>query len=90
MIVIVVTRRCFCETCHGQWDLDWGEDPPAKCKFCGSVNWETAPEIRDAVYIRKGISKSKKRLNPGAASAARQTRGKKQWRQFKDKAGNPV
>jgi hypothetical protein len=54
------------------------------------VNWETAPEIRDAVYIRKGISKSKKRLNPGAASAARQTRGKKQWRQFKDKAGNPV
>ena len=56
-----------------------GEDFPAK-----------APEIRDAIYIRKGISKAKRRLNPGAASGKRQNRGKKQWRRFKDKAGDPV
>jgi hypothetical protein len=72
------------------FDLEWGEEPPAKCKVCGSLNWEVAPEIRDAVYIRKGITKVSKKLNPGAKSRARQEQGRKQWRAFKDKDGKPV
>jgi hypothetical protein len=90
MIVIIIVRRAVCEVCQKTWDLEWGEDPPSKCKLCGSKDWEEAPEIRDAIYIRKGITKKKRRLNPGAASGARQERGKKQWRRFKDKEGNPV
>ena len=90
MICIIIVRRCFCEVCHKTFDLEWGEDPPAKCKLCGTVNWEQAPEIRDAVYIRKGITRSKKRLNPGTAGWKSRERGKKQWQAFKDKAGNPV
>jgi len=85
MIVIVVIRRCLCEVCSKTFDLEWGEEPPEKCRVCGSVNWEEAPEVRDATYIRKGISKSKRRLNPGAASRKRQSQGRKQWRQFKPK-----
>lgn len=83
MIVIVIVRRCFCEICGGSWDLETEEDPPKKCKLCGSVNWEEAPEIKDAIYIRKGIATKKKRLNPGAASRSRQQQGRKQYRQFK-------
>lgn len=90
MIVIIIVRRAVCEVCNGFFDLEFGEDPPAECKLCGSSDWEEAPEIRDAIYIRKGISKAKRRLNPGAASGKRQNRGKKQWRRFKDKAGDPV
>jgi hypothetical protein len=90
MIIIVIVRRAFCEICHESFDLEFGEDPPANCKLCGSKDWELAPEIRDATYIRKGITKKKRRLNPGAASIARQGRGKAQWRQFRDREGNPV
>jgi hypothetical protein len=67
------------------FDLEWGEDPPEKCQLCGSVNWEVPQEIRDATYIRKGISKSKRRLNPGAASRKRQQRGRAQHQAFKSK-----
>ncbi len=90
MIIVIIVRRCVCEICHGLFDLEYGEDPPRKCRLCGSVNWEEAPEIKDAVYIRKGIAKKKKSLNPGSASGKSQERGKKQWRRFKDKDGNPV
>lgn len=85
MIIIVIVRRCVCEVCNGQWDLEWGEDPPANCKLCGSKDWEEAPEIRDATYIRKGITTSKRRLNPGAASRARQQQGRKQHQGFRSK-----
>ena len=83
MIYIVLVPRCFCEVCNKNWDLEFGEDPPKTWQHCGSRDWEEAPEIRDAIYIRKGITKNKRRLNPGAASRARQEQGKKQWRQFK-------
>ena len=85
MIFIVIVRRLFCEVCHKMWDLEFGEDPPKVCKFCKSSDWEVAPEIRDAIYIRKGISKAKKKLNPGAASRKRQNQGRKQWRKFRSK-----
>ena len=85
MIIIVVVRRAFCEICKATFDLEWGEDPPEKCKLCGSLNWEEAPEIRDALYIRKGITKAKRRLNPGAASRKRQIQGRKQWQGFRSK-----
>ncbi len=88
MIVIIVVRRCFCEICNKTFDLEWGEDPPENCRICGSLNWENAPETRDAIYIRKGHTKAKRRLNPGAKSRARQQRGKKQWQQFKTKPGD--
>lgn len=90
MIVIIVIRRALCETCGKTFDLEWGEEPPDKCQLCGSVNWEVPPEIRDATYIRKGISKSKRRLNPGAASRARQQQGKRQWQAFKPKPEGKV
>ena len=90
MIVIIIVRRCLCEICGKWWDLEFGEDPPETCNLCGSRNWEQPQEVRDATYIRKGITKAKRRLNPGAASGKRQARGKKQWQGFKDKAGNPV
>ena len=85
MIIIVVVRRCVCETCNGMFDLEWGEDPPEKCKRCGSVNWEEVPEMRDATYIRKGITKNKRRLNPGASSKKRQDQGRRQYQAFKPK-----
>jgi len=90
VIIIVIVRRCFCEIGNHHFDLEWDEEPPKKCKICGSSDWEEAPEIRDATYIRKGITKVKKKLNPGAASGKRQERGKRQWQGVKDKAGNPV
>lgn len=85
MIVIIIVRRCLCEICGKCFDLERGEDPPEKCKVCGSLNWEEAPEVRDAIYIRKGITKTKRRLNPGAASRKRQTQGRKQWQSFRSK-----
>jgi len=88
MIIIVIVRRAFCEICHKSFDLEFGEDPPANCKLCGSKNWELAPEIRDATYIRKGLATKKKRLNPGATSRARQQQGRKQYRQFKSRSKN--
>ena len=85
MIVIIVVRRCLCEICNKTFDLEWGEAPPENCRICGSLNWEAAPETRDAIYIRKGHTKGKRRLNPGAKSRARQQQGKKQWQAFKPK-----
>jgi phage FluMu protein Com len=85
LIVIIIVRRCVCELCNKLWDLEWGDEPPEKCPHCGSVNWEDAPEIRDAIYIRKGITKAKRRLNPGAKSRKRQEQGRKQWQAFKQK-----
>ena len=85
MIVIIVVRRCYCEIGAHYFDLEWGEDPPENCRICGSLNWEAAPETRDAIYIRKGITKAKRRLNPGAASRKRQTQGRKQYQAFKSK-----
>lgn len=90
MIVIIVIRRALCEVCDRTFDLEYGEQPPEKCRVCGSANWEEGPEIRDATYIRKGISKSKRRLNPGAASRARQQQGKRQWRKFRTKEQEQV
>ena len=83
MILLVIVRRCFCEVGHHSFDLEHGEDPPEKCRVCGSVDWEEAPEVRDAIYIRRGISKAKRRLNPGAASRKRQQQGKRQYQSFK-------
>jgi hypothetical protein len=85
MIVIVVVRRCVCEICFKIFDLEYGEDPPEKCKICGSVNWIEGPTTRDAIYIRKGITKAKRRLNRGAASRKRQQQGKRQWQGFRPK-----
>jgi hypothetical protein len=85
MIIIVIIRRCFCEVGNHSFDLEGDEEPPEKCRICGSVNWEEAPEIRDATYIRKGITKRKKRLNPGAASRKRQTQGRNQYQGFRSK-----
>jgi hypothetical protein len=85
MIVIIIVRRCLCDSCNKYWDLEWGEDPPEKCKLCGSVTWDEGPEVRDATYIRKGITKAKRRLNPGAASKKRQDQGRKQYQAFKPK-----
>ena len=85
MIVIIIIRRALFEVCNKTFDLEWGEDPPEKCRICGSLNWEEAPEVRDATYIRKGITRAKRRLNPGAASRKRQTQGRKQWQGFRSK-----
>ena len=85
MIIIVIVRRCFCEIGNHSFDLEWGEEPPKLCKVCKSANWEEAAEIRDATYIRKGISKVDKNLNPGATSRKRQTQGRKQYQGFRSK-----
>jgi hypothetical protein len=85
VIVIIIVRRCLCEICGKCFDLERGEDPPEKCKVCGSLNWEEAPEIRDAIYIRKGITKNKRRLNPGAKSKKRQDQGRRQYQKFRPK-----
>jgi rubredoxin len=85
VIVIIIVRRCLCEICGKCFDLERGEDPPEKCKVCGSLNWEEAPEVRDAIYIRKGITKNKRRLNPGAKSKKRQDQGRRQYQKFRPK-----
>ena len=85
MIVIIIIRRCLCETCGKTFDLEFGQEPPEKCLLCGSLNWEEAPEVRDATYIRKGITKNKRRLNPGAKSKKRQDQGRRQYQKFRPK-----
>jgi hypothetical protein len=90
MITIVVVRRAFCEVCGKTFDLERDEETPKYCPLCNSYDWEGVKGSQDASLIRKGISKRKRRLNPGAYSRARQQRGKKQWQQFKDKDKNPV
>jgi hypothetical protein len=71
--------------CGKYFDLDWGDEPPEKCRMCGTLNWDKGVVTRDATYIRKGISKNKKRLNPGAASRKRQTQGREQYQGFRSK-----
>lgn len=85
MILLVLVRRAFCEMCGGHFDLEPGHEAPAVCPLCGTSDWQFGPESKDSRLIRQGISRAKKRLNPGAKSLKRQKRGRKQWRQFKPK-----
>lgn len=84
-ILIAVVRRALCAICSGTFDLDAGEEKPERCRHCGSKEWEWGPDSMDSRYIRQGIDRSRKSLNPGATSKKRQDHGRRQWRQFKGK-----
>jgi hypothetical protein len=90
MIVLVIVRRAQCEICSGQFDLKPGQAVPGKCEVCGSEDWLYGPDSSESRFIRQGIKKRKRTLNPGAKSRTRQERGKRQWRQFKTKDGDPA
>jgi hypothetical protein len=90
MVILVVVRRAHCEICHGFFDLDPGSKLPTECRLCGSFDWLYGPESRDQRFIRQGIKKVKKRLNPGATNQKRQARALKQWNRFKTKDGQNV
>ena len=83
-VFISVVRTAQCCICNGQWILDPMECPE-KCIHCGSLDWEFGSESRDSAFIRQGITRLRKSLNPGAKSKKRQDQGKKQWRRFKPK-----
>lgn len=84
-VLVVVVRRALCAVCEGTFDLEAGEAKPEKCPHCRSKDWEWGAASIDSRYIRQGISRERKILNPGATSKRRQDRGKKQWRRFKPK-----
>jgi hypothetical protein len=84
-IFVCVVRRAQCMICSGMWDLDAGMEPQEACLWCGSSDWQWGPESRDTRFIRQGISRLRKSLNPGATSKKRQDHGRRQWRQFKPK-----
>lgn len=84
-VLVVVVRRALCCVCESTFDLEAGEAKPEKCRACNSKDWEWGPASIDSRYIRQGISRERKILNPGATSKKRQDRGKKQWRQFRGK-----
>ena len=83
-VFISVVRTAQCYFCNGQWILDPMEHPE-KCIHCGSLDWQWGAESRDSAFIRQGITRLRKSLNPGAKSKKRQDQGKKQWRRFKQK-----
>jgi hypothetical protein len=85
MIILVIVRRAQCEICSAVWDIEGLEPPPERCPHCQSLIWEFGPEPKDRKYIRQGLAKNPKTLNPGAKSKKRQDHGRKQWRQFKPK-----
>ena len=87
MILITIYRIANCEVCDGQWALDPRiELPlPEECLICGSRDWLWGPEPLDSRFIRQGISRKGRKVNPGASSRARQEQGKRQWRQFRGK-----
>lgn len=84
-VFIAVVRICQCYICESQWGLDFEEKPPEKCIVCGTTDWEFGAESRDSKFIRQGISRLRKTLNPGAKSRGRQLWGKKQWQGFKSR-----
>lgn len=86
MIYVCVVREAVCEVCSGQFTLAPGEAIPDKCIHCGSVDWLYGREPMEGIYIRNGISRERRALNPGARARNRQVRGQAQYRQFKPKA----
>lgn len=84
-VYIVVTRIAQCAVCRNQWDLKAGEDYPETCLHCGSRDWMWGPEPQQSSEIRQGISRLRRRLNPGATSKKRQDHGRKQWTKFLSK-----
>jgi hypothetical protein len=46
-------------------------------------------ESRDSRFIRQGISRLRRKLNPGAKSLKRQEQGKRQYQGFKPKPEEP-
>ena len=87
MILIQIYRIAQCEICHGQWALDPRLEisNPDECQICGSRDWLWGPEPLDSRFIRQGISKKSRKVNPGASSRKRQEQGKSQWRKFRSK-----
>jgi hypothetical protein len=83
-VYLAIMRIGHCEICNEQFNL-WPQKNPDKCPACGSVDWEWGPECRESIFIRQGIQRARRRLNPGATSKKRQDHGRKQWRQFKPK-----
>ena len=83
-VFISVVRTAQCCICNGQWILDPMEHPE-KCIHCGSLDWQWGAESRDSAFIRQGLTRLRKSLNPGAKSRNRQQQGRKQWRRFRSK-----
>ena len=77
MILIQIYRIAQCEICHGQWALDPRLEisNPDECQICGSRDWLWGPEPLDSRFIRQGISKKSRKVNPGASSRKRQEQG---------------
>lgn len=72
---VIVARRALCEICRRMWDLDPFENPES-CVYCGSKDWCWGIEPRDSKFIRQGISRLRRRVNPGASSKKRQEQGR--------------
>jgi hypothetical protein len=87
-IFVAVVRVAACEICQNQSILKPGEYPQT-CKFCGSEDWEWGSASADVRRIRQGITKLKRRLNPGAKSKKRQDRARSQHQAMQPKAVEP-
>lgn len=76
-VFVKVIRLAECAICYGRWRIDnMGE--PDTCAHCGSPDWMWGVESHDVRLIRQGVSRLRRRLNPGAKSKARQDRAKAQ------------
>jgi hypothetical protein len=84
-VYLQVVRKAVCAICEGEWTLEAAEKPDARCRHCGSGDWDLGPESKSSILIRNGISRLRKSINPGATSKKRVDHGKKQYRQFKPK-----
>lgn len=85
MIFLVIVRRAQCEICEKQFDLKYGESPPDNCPLCNSPDWLYGTESRDGRFIRQGINRSSKILNPGVRSKKQHDFTKNQYQAFKPK-----
>ena len=84
-IFVTIRRVGLCCICNGQFDLQAEEKAPERCVLCGSGDWEFGPESSESRFIRQGITRTRRALNPGATSKKRVDHGKRQYRQFKPK-----
>lgn len=83
-VYVCVVRRAQCVICTNTWDLQ-PEEHPDRCLHCGSADWEWGRESADSRLIRQGISRLRRRLNPGAKSKKRQDRAKAQHQAMQPK-----
>lgn len=93
MIEIHVLRVAVCELCCAAKALLPDDAFPERCWECNSPDWMYGLASRKVLNYRMGhLPKPKlvKAFPKTKFQLDSSLRGKRQWRQFKDKQGNPI